>query len=203
MKTNRILCLLAAMLLCAAFIGCAAATTPLSPAEAQKAGGQPAAAEAPAEPEAVSEPELTPEPAPEPQMLPWNGHTLSMATVQDDGTITMGNYTVEGRLIKLTLDCVDGVISWEEVSGGYTDFVLRDAAGNDYAAIGAGMKIVGGEGVDISALESAEFAAMQPIFDIPAEMPLDELTLRVSTDTEGETITVPLAGVPLLLAEDE
>lgn len=164
----------------------------------QKAATVPAATQA-----SIPEPTPTPEPTPEPKLFPWNGRTLCLSSVQDDGNITMTATQPIGRFIKLTLDCTDGVVTWEELTGQIADFTLRDADGNDYEPLGSGMKTVDGKGFNIADLDTSEFSALQPIFDIPAALALDKLTLRVKSEELDESILVELAGVPLYEAPEK
>ncbi len=190
------------LLLPALLAGCAAKTDAGTPADAQAETNVPAQAPA-ATAAPTPTPIPTPEPTPELKLFPWNGHTLCAASVLDDGSISMGTTRPTGRFIRLTLDCLDGTISWAELTGQITDFSLRDSNGNDYAALGSGMKTVDGEGFKLDNIESSEYAAIQPIFDIPAGLVLGELTLRVKTETAGETILVRLADVPLFVEPEE
>ena len=135
-------------------------------------------------------------------LFPWRGYTMHVKSIVDDESIVGGNNTPQGRLIQIFVECVYGVMKWDEITTGYTDYYLKDATGNEYSAISSGFRMAEGGSNHISDPGSNEYVAMLPTFDIPEDADISQFTLYVKTETEGETIRIDLRGVALNLPDD-
>jgi len=127
--------------------------------------------------------------------FPWRSYTMRVEHGQDDGSVKNGSNTPSGKFINVSLHCEDGKLVWDDISS-YSEFTLEDSDGNIYEAVGTGMTFQEGMQIALDKLEKSEFAGMAPIFDVPEDLTFDDLTLRVKGENEGETIIVPLAGLP-------
>lgn len=136
-------------------------------------------------------------------MFPWRDLTMSVLYALDDDTIKNGSNQPEGKYVQVFLKSVDGTIPWEQLTDKYKDFSVRDLGGKEYKAVAAGFSSDEEGGVDIRDLDKVEYSGVYPMFDVPKDVMLDDLTLLVKTEKDSETITVKIADVPHEAPEDK
>lgn len=117
--------------------------------------------------------------------LTWQGHTMLVTQVCDDGSVTNGTTAAQGRYIQVHIECADSVLSWDEITKNYTDFALLDGSETVYTPVCTGFSTKGEVSMDIDALPEADFSEISPIFDVPKDMPLSELQLLVNSEKAG------------------
>ena len=137
------------------------------------------------------------------QMFPWQGRTISLVYALDNEMVKNGSQEAEGKYIQIFLECQDGTLTWDQVTGEYRDFIIRDSAGIEYPALATGFTTQTGQNIDVKELENAEYSGMSPIFDIPEEAMLDDLVLLVQTEDENEKIILKISDIPHEAPEDE
>lgn len=129
-------------------------------------------------------------------LFPWRGHTMCAKYVLDDGSAANGAEKPNGRYISICLECADGTIAWHDIKAGFQDFSLMDASGNEYTAVSSGFTIKEGQSHTIDALDTNEYTQTLPVFDIPQELSLNDLTLFVKTDADDVKIRILLEDIP-------
>ena len=130
------------------------------------------------------------------KMFPWLTYTAGISLCTDNPDKT-GNAekAADGRYIMIQISCVGEEFSWEDVTGKFTMFTLRDSDNNEYDVLRVTSTMK--EGGNLDDLEDTTYAYFGVVFDIPTDVALDTLTLLVDTDNENEHITVNMADVPI------
>lgn len=204
MKRKLVFCaLLAAALLITLLAGCAAKPEEAAAEAVPAQASTPTKAPAPAPTEAPTNAptaEPTPAPTPEPKMFPWLEQTLGVTGWSDDPDVVSAvNETPEGKFLCVELTCVGGKFAHDGLKQIMDEFRLRDANKTYYDVQFVGLTIEGS--FSLSDMSAAEYSAIKPTFDVPADADPTTFTLCVPTGTAGETIIVRLSDVPPIEAE--
>ncbi len=187
MKQRILIRTLVSLLLAALLTGCVEKKEANLPGKLEAVA--PAAAKESSAPATTPEPTREPAATPKLKLFPWREKTFAVKGATDDASLIDSVEAPEGKYVRVDLFCMDGEATTADTSQGFRDFSLRDESGADYSMQSILYEIDAGHiaGGNIS-----------PIFDVPADVPLNALTFRIPTDTAGETIIIRLADVPVL-----
>lgn len=129
--------------------------------------------------------------------LTWQSQDLQLTHALDDGSVKHGSQKPEGKYVQVFMHCVgDNTLDWETVTLAQKCFLLRTADGTDYSASATGFKLHNADSVNFDELKNQAFREISPIFDIPIELHLDELSLVIKDSDGNETGNIPLDGIP-------
>ncbi|MPM90947.1 hypothetical protein SDC9_138070 [bioreactor metagenome] len=133
-------------------------------------------------------------------MFPFSGKTAAVTGVSDDPALiaNSGGETPSGRYVRVDISCMDGTFTGDHMSMVLKSFSLRDENRNTYPVAFSGFAVAGEFDFD-----SMEFSVIKPVFDVPANIAINTLTLLAPGENEGETIILPLADVPPIQEQSE
>lgn len=167
----------------------AASASKSTEAASEKTGGKTSASAPSTAPEKASGtvlPELT-----------WRSQKLQLTHALDDGTVKHGSQKPKGKYVQVFMCCLgDGTLNWESVTCAQSAFLLRTTDGTDYSASATGFQLQNTDGVKLDELEQQTFRGVSPIFDIPIDLHLEQLSLVIKADDGSETDIISLDGVP-------
>jgi len=129
--------------------------------------------------------------------FPWRGHSAYISHAPRGESAGSSTAEPGGAGVQVILACADGTFSWDDITNGLGDFALRDAAGTEHGTKTFVLEAVEGSSRNIADLSTNRYVGFTPIFDLPADTDLDQLTLVVKDGQTGEIVwTKALAEIP-------
>ncbi len=128
--------------------------------------------------------------------FPWNGHTMQVSYALDDGTVKSGHAAAGEKSVQVFLVSPEDTLSWDELMSSGQYLQLQALDGTQYGMVSSGFEAVEGSSRNITDLATNQYVGFSPIFDVPADIGLDQLVLVVLNGEANETTFVSLAGIP-------
>jgi len=128
----------------------------------------------------------------------WHGHIMRVEATQDDGSIIDKDTEPEGKYVNVTIKCIDGTLTYDEVNSYYTEVILLDKNEYFYYAVNTGYIFSVDEFLNLYDVRSCNFVALMPVFDIPTDSSVKDFVLYIP-----DVMEISLKNVPMNVSDIE